>query len=116
VLGPEVAAKLVAAVGAPRGPGPLRGRLSGREREVLRLIAEGYSAPDIGQQLAISAKTVDTYKQRITDKIGVAGRPEYVRFALRVGLLTSSHADASHAGVSHADASHADASHAGGRT
>ena len=70
--------------------------LTEREREVLRLIAEGYSAPDIGEQLAISAKTVDTYKQRITDKIGVAGRPEYVRFALRVGLLTSTHANAAH--------------------
>lgn len=63
--------------------------LTDREREVLRLIAEGYSAPDIGHQLGISSKTVDTYKQRITEKIGVSGRPEYVRFALRVGLLTS---------------------------
>jgi DNA-binding NarL/FixJ family response regulator len=95
--------------------------LTEREREVLRLIAEGYSAPDIGQQLAISAKTVDTYKQRITDKIGVAGRPEYVRFALRVGLLTASHADSSHASAaqasaSQANASHASASHAAERT
>ena len=63
--------------------------LTEREREVLRLIAAGYSAPDIGHQLGISSKTVDTYKQRITEKIGVSGRPEYVRFALRVGLLTS---------------------------
>ena len=70
--------------------------LTERERDVLRLIAEGYSAPDIGAQLQISSKTVDTYKQRITDKIGVAGRPEYVRFALRVGLLTVAHANASH--------------------
>jgi DNA-binding NarL/FixJ family response regulator len=70
--------------------------LTERERDVLRLIAEGYSAPDIGEQLAISSKTVDTYKQRITDKIGVAGRPDYVRFALRTGLLTSARANASH--------------------
>lgn len=92
--------------------------LTEREREVLRLVAEGYSAPDIGERLAISSKTVDTYKQRIADKIGIAGRPDYVRFALHVGLLTSAHADASHADTSHADASHAGpvrpgASHAG---
>ena len=71
--------------------------LTDRERDVLRLIAEGYSAPDIGEQLAISPKTVETYKQRITEKIGVSGRPEYVRFALRVGLLTAANANASHA-------------------
>lgn len=71
--------------------------LTERERDVLRLIAEGYSAPEVGGQLYISAKTVDTYKQRIMEKIGVSGRPEYVRFALRAGLLTATHASASHA-------------------
>lgn len=64
-------------------------RLTDREQQVLRLIAEGYSAPDVGQMLAISSKTVDTYKQRIHEKLGLAGRPEYVRFALRVGLLAA---------------------------
>lgn len=62
-------------------------RLTGREREVLRLVAQGYTAPDIGEQLAISPKTVDTYKQRISEKVGLSTRPEYVRFALRLGLL-----------------------------
>ena len=61
--------------------------LTDRERDVLRYVAEGYSALEIGQHLEISAKTVDTYKQRIAEKIGLAGRPAYVRFALRVGLL-----------------------------
>ena len=63
-------------------------RLTNRECEVLRLVAEGHSAPSIGGQLGISAKTVDTYKQRIHEKLGLSGRPEYVRFALRLGLLT----------------------------
>jgi DNA-binding NarL/FixJ family response regulator len=63
-------------------------RLTDREREVLRLVAEGYGAPDIGERLAISAKTVDTYRQRINEKLGISRRPEYVRFALRVGLLS----------------------------
>lgn len=64
-------------------------RLTEREQDVLRLIAHGYSAPDIGERLAISPKTVDTYKQRIHEKLGLSGRPEYVRFALRIGLLAA---------------------------
>ena len=62
-------------------------RLTARERDVLQLVAEGLSAPDIGRRLTISAKTVDTYKQRIQEKVGIVGRPQYVRFALRLGLL-----------------------------
>lgn len=62
-------------------------KLSERERSILRLIAAGYSAPEIGSQLSISAKTVDTYKQRIQDKIGLSHRPDYVKFAMRLGLL-----------------------------
>ena len=62
-------------------------RLTTRERDVLRLVAEGYTAPDIGERLSISPKTVDTYKQRINEKAGLSTRPEYVRFALRLGLL-----------------------------
>jgi DNA-binding NarL/FixJ family response regulator len=63
--------------------------LSPREREVLRMTAEGYGAPDIGHQLGISPKTVDTYRQRVNEKLGLASRPEYVRFALRAGLLVA---------------------------
>jgi two-component system, NarL family, response regulator NreC len=66
-------------------------RLSDREREVLRLVAEGYGAPDIAARLGISPKTVDTYRQRINEKLAFNGRPDYVRFALRVGLLTAGH-------------------------
>lgn len=62
-------------------------KLTERERDVLRMTAEGYSAPDIGEKLHISPKTVDTYKQRISEKAGLSTRPEYVRFALRLGLL-----------------------------
>ena len=62
-------------------------KLSAREKDILRLVASGYSAPEIGAQLNISAKTVDTYKQRIGEKIGVAHRSDYVRFAMKLGLL-----------------------------
>ncbi len=61
--------------------------LSGREREILRLIASGFSAPEIGEQLHISPKTVDTYKQRINEKLGLSHRSDYVRFAMTLGLL-----------------------------
>ena len=54
---------------------------------MLRLTAQGYSAPEIGERLAISPKTVDTYKQRIHEKLGFAHRAEYVQFALKLGLL-----------------------------
>ena len=62
-------------------------KLTERERDVLRLTAQGYSAPEIGERLFISPKTVDTYKQRINEKLGLSHRAEYVQFALRLGLL-----------------------------
>lgn len=63
-------------------------KLTERERDVLRLIAAGYTAPEIGEKLFISPKTVDTYKQRINEKLGLQHRADYVRFALKLGLLT----------------------------
>jgi DNA-binding NarL/FixJ family response regulator len=65
-------------------------RLTDRERAVMRLIAEGYTAPEIGERLTISPKTVDTYKQRINDKLGLTHRADYVKLALKLGLLQSS--------------------------
>ncbi len=62
-------------------------RLTERERSVLRLVAQGYSAPEIGARLAISHKTVDTYKQRIQEKLGFTHRSQYVQLALSLGLL-----------------------------
>jgi DNA-binding NarL/FixJ family response regulator len=64
-------------------------RLTGRERDVLRRVALGYSAPEIGAQLQISPKTVDTYKQRIQEKVDLAHRSQYVQFALKLGLLSA---------------------------
>ena len=61
--------------------------LTQRERDVLRLVAQGYSAPEIGEQLFISPKTVDTYKQRINEKLGISHRSEYVDFAVKIGIL-----------------------------
>ena len=61
--------------------------LSTRERSVFQLIAEGYSTSQIGERLFISAKTADTYRRRINDKLGTVERADYVRLALTLGLL-----------------------------
>jgi two-component system, NarL family, response regulator NreC len=62
--------------------------LSGREREVLARTAEGYTAVEIGEQLQISPKTVDTYRQRMMEKLNLHHRSELVRLAIREGLLS----------------------------
>ncbi len=63
-------------------------KLTQREQDVLKYIAQGYSAPEIGERLFISPKTVDTYKQRIQEKLGLGHRSDYVQMALRLGLLS----------------------------
>ncbi len=64
-------------------------KLTARERDVLRLVAEGYSAPEIGEKLFISPKTVDTYKQRVNEKLGLSHRADYVKLALKLGLISA---------------------------
>ena len=61
--------------------------LTERERDVLVHVAGGFSASEIGEKLFISPKTVETYKQRITEKLGLSHRSDYVQFCLRLGLL-----------------------------
>ena len=63
------------------------GKLTERERAVLHYVASGFTAPEIGEKLLISAKTVDTYKQRINQKLSLSHRSDYVAFALKLGLL-----------------------------
>jgi DNA-binding NarL/FixJ family response regulator len=63
--------------------------LSEREREVLKFTAEGFSSQEIADRLVISAKTVDTYRQRIMDKLNIHHRSELIRYALRKGLLAA---------------------------
>lgn len=62
-------------------------RLSPREQSVVTRTAQGFSGPEIGRELGITAKTVDTYKQRIEEKLGLSHRSQYVRFALEAELL-----------------------------
>ena len=62
--------------------------LTDREREVVRLVAEGYTSQEIADQLVISAKTVETYRARVMEKLNLQHRSELVKYALRVGLIT----------------------------
>jgi DNA-binding NarL/FixJ family response regulator len=61
--------------------------LSEREGQVLRLVAWGYSNKEIGWKLNINVKTVDTYKLRLMEKLGLRSRTDIVRYALRKGWL-----------------------------
>lgn len=61
--------------------------LSDREREVLTLIAKGYSNKEIGEKLTISVKTVETHKGNLMEKLQMKTRPELVAYALKKGLL-----------------------------
>ena len=61
--------------------------LSDREKEVLTLIAKGYSNKEIGEMLVISVKTVETHKSNLMEKLQMKTRPELVSFALKKGLL-----------------------------
>lgn len=61
--------------------------LSDREKEVLTLIAKGFSNKEIAEQLIISVKTVETHKGNLMEKLQMKTRPELVEFALKKGLL-----------------------------
>ena len=82
---PRVAAEVVAPNG--RAPSTNGSELSVREREVLRLIALGFTNKEIATKLEVSVKTVETYKARAMVKIGAASRVEIVRFAVGRGWL-----------------------------
>lgn len=62
--------------------------LSKREQQVLRLIADGYTSPQIGEKLGISHKTVARHRERIMNKLGLHSVSELVKFAIRTGLIT----------------------------
>lgn len=63
--------------------------LTSREKEVLKLTAEGFTNQEIADKLVISPKTVDTYRQRIMEKLNLHHRSQLVQYALKTGLLTA---------------------------
>jgi two-component system, NarL family, response regulator NreC len=74
--------------GARPGPRSAPETLSEREEEVLRRIAWGESNKEIARQLGISVKTVETYKARVSEKLGLRSRTDMVRYALQQGWLS----------------------------
>ncbi|MBA2284033.1 MAG: response regulator transcription factor [Ktedonobacteraceae bacterium] len=61
--------------------------LTEREREILKLVAEGFTNNKIAERLIISPKTVDTHRTHIMDKLNLHSRAELVKYAMRRGLL-----------------------------
>jgi DNA-binding NarL/FixJ family response regulator len=62
--------------------------LTEREREVLALVAQGYTNQEIADRLVVSVKTVETHRAHLMSKLGLQTRAELVRYALREGYLT----------------------------
>jgi two-component system response regulator NreC len=79
----------VAAVGFPTRSEahPAGAALSQREREVLTLLAQGHTNQQVADRLFLSVKTIETYRSRINDKLGLRSRADLVRYALELGLI-----------------------------
>jgi DNA-binding NarL/FixJ family response regulator len=89
---PAAARALASAVAGHAPDDSPRGRfnaLSPREQATLRMIAEGFTGAEIAQRLEISPKTVDAYKRRVQDKLGLVHRTDFVRFAVAANILTT---------------------------
>ena len=86
-LDPSLAKGLVEDVVLPKSQEPGIPTLSEREREVLHLLARGHTNQQVADHLCIGVKSVETYKARLMDKLGLKGRAELVRYALTHGLL-----------------------------
>jgi DNA-binding NarL/FixJ family response regulator len=74
-----------------RGEPLLAPRLSEREREVLQMMAEGKGTKEIAADLHLSAKTVETHRQHLMDKLEMYSVAELTKFAIREGLTTLDH-------------------------
>jgi DNA-binding NarL/FixJ family response regulator len=80
-----------AVVGAARhGAGSARTRapLSAREREVLQLLAEGLSSPEISQRLYVATSTIETHRRNIARKLGIHSVADLTKYAIREGLTS----------------------------
>ena len=87
-VNPELAARFFAAV-AEQARRAREAPLSPREQQVLRLLALGYTNPEIAEQLQISVRTVESHRAHIAHKLSLSSRAELVRYALDQGLLAS---------------------------
>jgi two-component system response regulator NreC len=63
-------------------------QLTNREREVLKLVVEGYTTQEIADMLVLSPKTVERHKTNLMSKLDIHNRTELVKYALRKGIIT----------------------------
>jgi two-component system, NarL family, response regulator NreC len=90
-LGGSIATEFVQAYlkdGAPKGPGASRDPLSRREREVVKLVAEGYRSREIGTYLCISEKTVEKHRANLMRKLHLNNVSDLTAYAISKGLVT----------------------------
>ena len=62
--------------------------LSHRELQVLTLVARGYTSAEIAKQIFVGVKTIETYRSRLAEKLGLRTRSDVIRFAVQMNLLT----------------------------
>lgn len=86
-IDPLLASQVINSFVGSDGTEQLAVELSEREAEVLRLIASGYSNKEIAFQMNVSVKTVESYKARAMQKLGIESRVEIVRYAMNQGWL-----------------------------
>ena len=86
-LHPKAASALVESIQQKHTKADILEILSDRELNVVKLTAMGFTSREVGLQLGISPKTVDTYRQRAMEKLEIESRPDLIRFALQTGLL-----------------------------
>jgi len=78
-----------AAPGWPLGAGEASGELTGRQREVVQLVAEGRATKEIATILNISTKTVTFHKSNVMRRLGIRGTAELTKYALEHGIIGS---------------------------
>jgi DNA-binding NarL/FixJ family response regulator len=71
-----------------KAPADPLARLSSRERQVLQMVAEGHTSNEIAGQLSLSPKTVDTYRSRLMQKLGLPDLASLIKFAIQQGVIS----------------------------
>ena len=87
-LCPDVTESVVGASLHKREPDPSQASLSPREKEVLQLLAEGLSSPEIGQRLYIATNTVETHRRNVMRKLRIHSVADLTKYAIREGLTS----------------------------